>query len=1224
MPYPMFGGDEAVIPIYSMADEGANVPAFLQAPAAVAPAAVAPAAVAPAAVAPAAVAPAPTFISTALQNARQAVAAPQAPARDPLEGTTTREWDPAQEEFKSVYHPYTSVDLAGLSPTSDSKTIALALKQAGDVAKVLDPMAGTLPVGSGDYGGDAYSYSQKQIKDSMDAAYKPVLSALGYTGEMPVGIAGTPIDIAKIYSELDKRGVSSMPIETVMQYASNGQNHLRPEDAAEALKRGETYQQAYERYKQEYYKPDIGLGLVLGVMGAALFAPGLFSGAGGGAGAGAGAAAEAATAGGAIGADAALTGSATLGGAGAVAPTATTIVGNTAAGLGAAGATNAALLTEAVGAGAGAGGLTTSLAAGGTSATTISQTVGKALANMVGITDLSPAVTKVIGDTAINVALNGGDVGKALEGAAIGWAAGGVGSMAQTMASNGGLSPTVAKAIGSAAANGTSAVLSGGDIGAGLVAGAAGSVVGGAVADNTKSPGLGALSNIITQAAITGTTPSPITVLGALNNMSSKIVEGEDPDLIPFDETESSKYGSEFADNTSNQTTLNDQTAVDTKAGEAPIVGTAPDAVTDPTTSNVGTTATLNNQTLPDTKAGEASVTYDMSGNPVITNTDALNASVKDSGLGLKPSAPNAVEPGDKSIYDIVGDPNTGVSQDTGTGLQGPDYGNPGTPGAVDYSLGGGTASQADPATGTGISAGTGSIGGNTGSELASLSTGVQYGMDGSPTSSLSTSTSGTETSPSSLSTGVDPAVLAGLGLGADATGGGTVGTSLSTSTGSELSTGVGTSLSTATGADLSTGTGSSLSTVTGGDGTGVTVIDGGGGAGNPGTGNGGNPSDTITGSLSTGLSTGDSTGVTVIDGNGSLSTSVSTGTTGGGTTGGGTTGGGTTGGGTTGGGIGGILGDTNNAQLLATLASLFSGNNSANAITSAMDKLIASITASEKTVKDYYDPYTNAGKTALDQYMTGIAPGGEYNRTFTMADAQNTPAMQFAQTQGQDIIQSGAAAKGGLLSSNTLAGLTKFGQANAAQYEQQAFNQWLANMQSNRAGVQTAMTQGANMASNASKNLTDLQVAGGKAAADGITGAANAQNQGIQNAISAYGALKGPGGSSLSTGVFNAGTGSMPTGTNASLSTGTNNTNSMTTITGGDNTSNGVTINPVTDPNTLVSTLGLNPVTNGVGLTTGNTTSTSTGQYPMEGIDPTLDNRVGGNIDINQYIRDN
>jgi hypothetical protein len=48
------------------------------------------------------------------------------------------------------------------------------------------------------------------------------------------------------------------------------------------------------------------------------------------------------------------------------------------------------------------------------------------------------------------------------------------------------------------------------------------------------------------------------------------------------------------------------------------------------------------------------------------------------------------------------------------------------------------------------------------------------------------------------------------------------------------------------------------------------------------------------------------------------------------------------------------------------------------------------------------------------------LAPGGEFNRNFTLADFQKDPGYQFRMDQGQQALERSAAAGGGLLSGGT------------------------------------------------------------------------------------------------------------------------------------------------------------------------------------------------------------
>lgn len=150
--------------------------------------------------------------------------------------------------------------------------------------------------------------------------------------------------------------------------------------------------------------------------------------------------------------------------------------------------------------------------------------------------------------------------------------------------------------------------------------------------------------------------------------------------------------------------------------------------------------------------------------------------------------------------------------------------------------------------------------------------------------------------------------------------------------------------------------------------------------------------------------------------------------------------------------------------------------------------------------------PWMQAGGDAVTRLGAGLQPGGEFTKQFTMADATNSPAMQEAQRAGAETIQNSAAAKGGLIGTNVMQDLTKFGQANAAQFENQAFNQW--NTQQNRqlGAVQSLAGLGQTTAGNVADNSANLTLASGNAGAAGTVAQGNAIGNtasGLTNQIS-------------------------------------------------------------------------------------------------------------------------
>lgn len=238
----------------------------------------------------------------------------------------------------------------------------------------------------------------------------------------------------------------------------------------------------------------------------------------------------------------------------------------------------------------------------------------------------------------------------------------------------------------------------------------------------------------------------------------------------------------------------------------------------------------------------------------------------------------------------------------------------------------------------------------------------------------------------------------------------------------------------------------------------------------------------------------------------------------------------------------------------------LQSANTLAGGYTDAANQSVAGMNQALGTAKDVLgqqsalqQPYIGAGTQALDTLSKGLLPGGQFNRGFTMADAQNMPAYQFALEQGKQAIDASAARGGTQLSSNNINSLTTFAEGTAAQYQQQAFNQWMAQnnltlgglqnmvhtgqvsasqlqnalqqygvsaetIQQNIGAAQGAGTLGAAKANAAGQMGSAQSLAAGTAgaagyAAGGITGAANANAAGVMgvgNATSSGTAAQG------------------------------------------------------------------------------------------------------------------
>lgn len=157
-------------------------------------------------------------------------------------------------------------------------------------------------------------------------------------------------------------------------------------------------------------------------------------------------------------------------------------------------------------------------------------------------------------------------------------------------------------------------------------------------------------------------------------------------------------------------------------------------------------------------------------------------------------------------------------------------------------------------------------------------------------------------------------------------------------------------------------------------------------------------------------------------------------------------------------------------------------------------------------------EPWRQAGVGALGQLTAGTQPGADFNRNFRLSDYLADPGYQFRLTEGQNALENSAAARGGLLSGNTLKAITNYGQNAASQEFGNAYNRW-NNDTSNRfnrlsglAGTgQQATTNVASMGQNTAGQVGQNTIDIGNARAAGRVGSANAWNNTLGGLQSMY-----------------------------------------------------------------------------------------------------------------------
>lgn len=159
-----------------------------------------------------------------------------------------------------------------------------------------------------------------------------------------------------------------------------------------------------------------------------------------------------------------------------------------------------------------------------------------------------------------------------------------------------------------------------------------------------------------------------------------------------------------------------------------------------------------------------------------------------------------------------------------------------------------------------------------------------------------------------------------------------------------------------------------------------------------------------------------------------------------------------------------------------------------------------------EQTRKDLM-PYKQAGDTSLSQLMGQMGSNGYFNQTYTGQDVYSDPSYRFRLQQGQNAIQSSAAAQGGLLSGATLKALQNYGQESASQEYSNAYNRFNAdqtnryNRLSNLVGIgQNAAAQVGNAGAQTSQAIANNTMQGANALAAGQVGSANAWSGAANN----------------------------------------------------------------------------------------------------------------------------
>lgn len=131
-----------------------------------------------------------------------------------------------------------------------------------------------------------------------------------------------------------------------------------------------------------------------------------------------------------------------------------------------------------------------------------------------------------------------------------------------------------------------------------------------------------------------------------------------------------------------------------------------------------------------------------------------------------------------------------------------------------------------------------------------------------------------------------------------------------------------------------------------------------------------------------------------------------------------------------------------------------------------------AGVTAAVTGANKLLDPYSEAGGVAAGVLKAGIAPGGDFNKTPTLADLQIDPGYAFRQKQAEQALERSAAAHGTIDSGGYLKDLTDYSQGAASQEYQNAFSRFETSTQNRFANVSGVAGQGQTAATRQGTNL--------------------------------------------------------------------------------------------------------------------------------------------------------
>lgn len=171
--------------------------------------------------------------------------------------------------------------------------------------------------------------------------------------------------------------------------------------------------------------------------------------------------------------------------------------------------------------------------------------------------------------------------------------------------------------------------------------------------------------------------------------------------------------------------------------------------------------------------------------------------------------------------------------------------------------------------------------------------------------------------------------------------------------------------------------------------------------------------------------------------------------------------------------------------------------------------------------------PYSDAGTAAEGTLKAGLTPGGDFNKTPTLADLTIDPGYKFREEQSEQAAARQAAATGSLQGGGFAKALNLFSQQNASQEYQNAFNRFEQSTQNRfgnlfnvaNSGQAAANVEGANLTGGA-KYAGDITTAGTQFAANQNIGATDLATKNTIDAAAKAGEYTTQAGSARASGI--------------------------------------------------------------------------------------------------------